>query len=261
MLVPDRRRQLLEHVRRHGSAQVGMLAEALHVSEWTVRRDLTELERQGQLRRAHGGAYVPDVPDERGRPARDDAGTSADDGPDMAEAKTRIAAAAAERISDDTTIMLLSGSTTAHLVPLLHGRRLTVVTNGLEIAYALRDAPDITLVVVGGYLHRHQMTLMGPLTEHGMRDLHMQLIVAGAHGVHPDIGVTGAKVTQAGYHHGMLKHTDGLMVLADSSKLGRRGPTVLAELGQVDTLVTDAAADPGLVAEIGAAGPQVVVAR
>ena len=63
--------------------------------------------------------------------------------------------------------MMLAGSTTAAMVPALYHRRLTVVTNGLDIAHALRHAPDIALMVLGGYLHREQMTMLGPMTRGG----------------------------------------------------------------------------------------------
>ena len=253
MLVPDRRRRALAYVRSQGSAQVEELAKLLGVSTWTVRRDLEELESQELLRRTHGGAYIeaPVATGSGAAPARATASS---------EVKERIGALAAERIENDSTVLLLAGSTTGALVPFLTGRRLTVVTNGIEIAYALRHAEQVSLVVLGGYLHREQQTLLGPLTETTMADLHVDLIVAGAYGVHPEVGITGAKIIQAGYHHGMLSHTDALMVLADSSKLGQRGPTLLADLAQVDTVITDAEADADIVSRLRQQGPEVLLA-
>lgn len=250
MLVPDRRRRVLDHVRHHGSAQVAHLAETLGVSEWTVRRDLVELEQQGLLRRAHGGAYVDNGT----------AGPASTPPSEHDDAKARIGAAAAARVPEDSTILLLAGSTTATLIPHLMPRRLTVVTNGLEIAHGLRHAREVSVMVLGGMLHRDQMTLLGPLSERTMAGLHVDQIVAGAYGVDVEVGVTGAKIAQAGYHHGMLRHADALTVLADSSKLGRRGPTVLAGLDDVDTLVTDTDASEGTVARLRAKGPEVVLA-
>ena len=250
MLVPDRRRRVLDQVRRHGSAEVAQLARELDVSEWTVRRDLVELERQGLLRRTRGGAFVRSGPSALAtEPATGDEA-----------AKGRIGARAAQLLRDDSTIMVLAGSTTGALLPHLQHRRLTLVTNGLEIANGLKHAPDISLVMVGGYLHREQMTLLGPLTERAMADMHVDVIVAGAYGVHPVTGVTGAKIIQAGYHQSMLRHTDAVMVLADSSKLGRQGPTVLAPIEAVGTLVTDAGAPDGIVDQLRQCGPDVVIA-
>lgn len=233
VLVPDRRRLLLAQVRRLGSAEVETLADALAVSASTIRRDLALLEAEGLLTRAHGGAYVRGSVSANGADiamCRSDTATSV---------KARIGQAAARYVDDGMTVMILAGSTTAAMLPHLAGRSLTVVTNGLDIGHTLAAEPDITVVMLGGVLHREQMTLLGPLTEQSMADLHVDALFAGAWGISPDVGVTGDKVIQAGYHHSMLQHTDSLVVLADASKFGRRGPTVLAGIDQVDHFVTD----------------------
>ncbi len=239
MLVPDRHRRMLEHVRRHGSVRIDDLAERFGISTWTVRRDLQQLEHSGLLQRTHGGAYVS--PDAAGAGEVDPESLASD------EVKERIAARAAQLIDEDSTILVLAGSTTAAMLPHFAGRRLTVVTNGLEVANGLKHMPSVSLVLLGGMLHRAQMTTLGPLTEAAMGDLHVDRIVAGAFGVDAGVGVTGSKIAQAGHHRGMLRHSDELVVLADASKLGRRGPTVLAGIDQVDTLITDADADAEVV--------------
>lgn len=251
MLIPDRLQRIRALLLESGSVRIDDLVTALGVSAWTIRRDLAELEQQGELRRTHGGAYLDNRSLAQAR--------RLPDGEASRHAKARIAAAAADHLRDGATVMVLAGSTTAALVPLLRQRRLTVVTNGLEIAHALMTAPDISLVVIGGYLHREQNTLIGPMSEASMADLHVDVIVAGAYGIHPQVGVTGSKIVQAGYHHRMLQYTDALMVLADASKLGRRGPSVLASLGDVSTLITDDDASPAAVAALRAAGVDVDV--
>jgi DeoR/GlpR family transcriptional regulator of sugar metabolism len=253
MLVPDRRRQLLDQLRLAGSAQVEQLADALDVSASTVRRDLTLLEADGLLVRAHGGAYLPNYLERR--PAT--TGVAAPAPAAVHAAKERIGHAAAERIADGMTVMVLAGSTTNTLLPHLQGRSLTVVTNGLDVAHVVAGYPEITLVMLGGILHRDQMTLLGPMTEQNMADLHVDVMFAGAYGIAADVGVTGNKVIQAGHHHSMLRHADALVVLADASKFGRRGPTLLADIDQVDTFVTDAAAPAEVINALRARGAQV----
>lgn len=249
MLVPDRHRRLLDELRRHGSAQVEDLATALGVSSSTVRRDLTLLEADGRLARAHGGAYLPRPDAARLRPSV----------PSVDEAKQRIGRAAAAQVSDGMTVMILAGSTTSAMLPHLAGRSVTVVTNGLEIASGLAEHAGITLVMLGGVLHREQMTLLGPMTEQNMADLHVDVMFAGAYGVSATVGITGAKVVQAAYHHSMLRHTDSLVVLADATKLGRQGPSLLARLDQVDTVVTDTAAAPRVVDDLREHGAMVTL--
>jgi DeoR/GlpR family transcriptional regulator of sugar metabolism len=246
MLIPDRRSRVLAEVRRHGSASIEQLSAALGVSASTIRRDMTELEHSGLLRRTHGGAVVLSA-------GADDLVPSATvPAPERSNeaVKARLGRRAAALVADDSTVMVVSGSTTAAMVPALFDRRLTVVTNGLEIAHALRHAPQVSVVVLGGFLHREQMSLLGPMTLGAMASVHVDVMVAGAWGVDPDTGVTGSKISQAGDHEPMLRHAERLVVVADASKIGRRGPTLFAEMGQVHTLVTDRAAPADVLARI-----------
>lgn len=252
MLAPDRRRLLLEHLRRHGSVRVEQLASHLGVSPATVRRDLALLEDEGRLLRAHGGAFV--TPTGATSPVATD--TTADH---RSAVKERIGRQAATYVDDGMTIMILSGSTTGAMLSHIQDRAITVVTNGLGVGAQLAAHPSVRLVMLGGLLDREQMTLLGPMSEQNMADLHVDVMFAGAYGVDPEIGVTGAKLNQAGYHHSMLHHTDSLVVLADGEKFGRRGPTVLAGVDQVDRFVTDAAAAPAVVDALRSRGCDVVV--
>jgi DeoR/GlpR family transcriptional regulator of sugar metabolism len=247
MLVPDRQRALLDELRRRGSAQVAHLADAVGVSASTVRRDLAVLEGEGRLRRARGGAYL--------EPALA-AGQVTTGDPDV---KARLGREAAGLVEDGMTVLILGGSTTAAMLPHLTRRTLSVVTNGLDVATALAPHPQITLVLLGGVLHRDQMTLLGPMTAQNMADLHVDMLFAGAYGIHPDVGVTGAKVTQAGQHHSMLRHTESLVVLAGGEKFGRQGPTLLARIDQVTTFVTDDTAPAEIADALRASGSSVVV--
>ena len=252
MLVPDRHRSLLDEVRRRGSAQVAQLADAVGVSSSTVRRDLAVLEAEGLLLRARGGAYLRPADGPGPRPTSSSA--SGDAG------KQHLGRRAVDLVEDGMTVMILGGSTTATMLPLLAGRRLSVVTNGLEVANALAPHHEITVVMLGGVLHRDQMTLLGRMTEQNMAELHVDVMFAGAYGIHPDVGVTGDKLATAGYHHTMLKHAASLVVLATGEKFGRQGSTLLARIDQVDTFITDGQAPPETVEAVRALGPRVDVA-
>jgi DeoR/GlpR family transcriptional regulator of sugar metabolism len=240
VLVRERRQRLLEQVRSRGAAEVDELASALKVSASTIRRDLDELASEGHLHRTRGGAYIEVTP----------AAGQSSGAPASTTAKQRIGRLAAEQVQEHSTIMILAGSTTAAMLPFLAQKAITVVTNGLGVGHTLAAFPDISLVMLGGVLHREQWSLLGPLTEQNMADLHVDVMFAGAYGIHPDNGVTGSKVIAAGYHHTMLQHTDALVVLADASKLGRSGPTRLASVDQVSTFITDADAPASTVAEL-----------
>ena len=248
MLIPDRQRLLLDQLRSTGSAEVSDLAARLGVSPSTVRRDLADLEAEGRLRRTQGGAYLDGQPSARTASANENAA-----------AKLRIGAAAAAHIPEGSTVMILAGSTTSAMLPHLAGRSITVITNGLGIAHTLSTFPSVSLVMLGGVLHREQMTLLGSMTEQNMADFHVDVMFAGAYGVHPRSGVTGSKPIAASYHHSMLKHTDALIVLADASKLGRNGPTRLAAIDQLSWLITDVDAPSDVVEQLRADGADVEI--
>lgn len=231
-----------------GAVRVTELAEELAVSASTVRRDLAGLHREGRIVRVHGGAGS----------AGEAVLLNAPTGVPCEAAKRVIARAAAGLVVDGATIMLLSGTTTAAMVPFLGGRRgLTIVTNSLDIAHAAaHTADDAAVVITGGVLHRPQMTLIGSMAEHNMQAMHVDQMFGGAYGVDATIGATGPKLIQGG-RRDLVKHAAELIVLADGSKFGRTGPARLAEPAQITRVLTDSSAPPDGVAALRAVGVRV----
>jgi DeoR/GlpR family transcriptional regulator of sugar metabolism len=250
MLSPERQRRLLQHVRVHGSGNVLDLATELGVSASTVRRDLREMDERGLLTRVHGGASVLDADLEPVLSSRS---------ADRSDEKRRIGQAAAAIVPDGSTVLITGGTTTEAMLPYLAGReRLTVLTNGLNIAYHLARYPDISVVVLGGVLRHEEMSLLGPIAEHVLAEFHVDLAFTSAFGVDPGHGISGANVTEAGTDRRMLQSADRLVVLADSSKFGRRGPVRLADVAQISCLVTDNEAPADAIAALRASRVEVV---
>ncbi len=153
-LAESRRSRLLELVRQHGFASLPDLADALHVSESTIRRDLDVLEESGSAKRTHGGVFYtgpsPQVPHFERRQA------------EQLEQKRQIAQAAAALIEEGDTILLDGGSTTYELARLLVDRALQVVTNSLPVANLFTASERADLVVIGGYVHTRTGVCLGP---------------------------------------------------------------------------------------------------
>ena len=251
MLSLERQRRLLQHVRTHGSGNVVDLAEALGVSASTVRRDLRDMDERGLLTRVHGGASMLDGDVE---PVLSSRLAERDD------QKRRIGRAAAQRVSDGATVLITGGTSTEAMLPFLAGReRLTVLTNGLNIAYHLARYAEISVVVLGGVLRHEEMSLLGPIAEHVLAEFHIDLVVSSAFGIDPEHGLSGANVTEAGTDRRMLGAADSLLVIADSTKFGRRGPVRLAALNQISSLFTDTEADPRDVDALRRRGVEVVI--
>jgi DeoR/GlpR family transcriptional regulator of sugar metabolism len=250
VLSLDRQRLLLKHLRQHGSGNVLELAGALGVSPSTVRRDLREMDDRGLLTRVHGGASLLDVLQEQALAMRES---------EHSEQKRRIGQAAAGFVTSGSTILVTGGTTTEAMLPhLAEVERLTVLTNGLNIAYNLSRYPSIAVVVLGGILRHEEMSLLGPIAEHVLAEFHVDIAFSSAFGIDPDSGLSGANVTEAGTDRRMLQTATSLVVLADSSKLGRRGPVRLANTDQIDYVVTDDEAPSDVLTALRDKGIQVV---
>ena len=245
----ERQRRLLAHLRVYGSGNVVELADALGVSASTVRRDLKEMDDRGLLTRVHGGASSLDGLVE---PVLSSRLTT-----HLAD-KRRIGQAAAELIPDGATILLTGGTTTEAMLPFLGGRRMTVLTNGLNIAYHLSRYPEISVVVLGGLLRHDEMSLLGPLAERALAEFHLDAVFSSAFGLDPLTGLSGANVTEGDTDRRMLQ-AGPLTVVADSSKFGRHGPIRLVGVDAINRVVTDPAAPTEAVSALRGQGVDVVI--
>src|SRR5688500_4104338 len=156
--LPEQRRdQLLELVRQKGFASLPELAEALEVSESTVRRDLEQLEESGAAKRTHGGVFYT------GREPR--LPHFVDRQTNQWDKKKLIAERAAELVEDGDTLLLDGGTTTYEVAQRLVGRSLQVVTNSLPVANLFLTSPTTDVVLVGGYVHSRTGVAIGPYAD------------------------------------------------------------------------------------------------
>jgi DeoR/GlpR family transcriptional regulator of sugar metabolism len=196
---------LMEMLQQDRSISVAQAAPRLRVSASSIRRDLGQLERQGLLTRVCGGA-IADGDD--GPPAELSPWARASEN---AEQKRRIGAAAAALIGDGQTVLVTGGSTTDAMLPLLGGRsRLTVVTNNLQTAVGVAEHPDLDVAVIGGYLRREEMSLLGHLGNATLSQLSIERAIVGAYAVDAD-GLRGAQLRETETDRALLSATPGLI--------------------------------------------------
>jgi DeoR/GlpR family transcriptional regulator of sugar metabolism len=249
MVSEDRRTHLLARLRENGHASVELLARDLGVTPSTIRRDLVLLARDGALVRTYGGAAA--APASTGRRSAQD--------PRLA-AKRAIAAAAADLIVDGQTIAISSGTTTLELAWRLVDRRLTVITNALDIAAALLDRPGIELVVLGGVVRPGMHSTLGHLAELALRELRADALYMGIGAVGAEHGLMNDSIPEILTDRALRHAARACVVLADATKLGTVAPAFVFGLDQVDTLVTDSDADQAEVTALQAHGVRVIVA-
>ena len=252
MRKQDRHELVCELVQATGRVKVGDLAARMDVSEMTVRRDLEELEDRGVLTRVHGGAvsnvsrsYEPGFAARRLQ---------------HVDAKKRIGQAVAELVRDGETLILDAGTTTlevAHALP--SDRRLRVLALSLFVADAVADMPNVTLMIPGGVVRRHERSFIGGLTTATFANLQFDTVILTSGGVDAVAGVTEYEFDDSETKIAALRSAKRIIVTVDSSKLGAVAFVRLCPIDAVDVVVTDRAAPPETVEAIRRAGVQVIV--
>lgn len=229
MLKQERFRRILETLDREGQVRLAPLSETLDVSTDTVRRDLAALARQGSLTQVRGGALpISRLPsDYRVRERQDIA------------AKQQIARKAFSLIEDGQLIMLDGGTTAECLARLLHERQgLTVATNSFPVVTALLDHPDVEVLFAGGKLQSDYQVTLGQETVDFFRQLRAAWCFLGTYGLHPDAGLTVTTDEEASVKRAMVQSAQRVAAMVTTDKLGKAEPYVVAEIGEVHTLVT-----------------------
>jgi DeoR/GlpR family transcriptional regulator of sugar metabolism len=255
--VLERRDQIANLVEVVPRVSVAELAAQFGVTDVSIRRDLTILEEQGFLRRVHGGAVA--ATREHGRNAYALRARAA------REEKKRIGAAAAALVSLGHVVAFDSGSTVAQVAahisrPLRRSNAITVVTNSLPVLDEVGRWESPHLVCLGGlYLPDHQ-ALVGPQTAADMRGLSADIAFLGCDGLTVETGLTTPHVLVAEIGAVIASRARRVVVVADSTKIGRQGFTAIIPLAEVHVLVTDLAADPDQVTRAREMGIEVVLA-
>jgi DeoR/GlpR family transcriptional regulator of sugar metabolism len=230
-LVPERRERLRQILRAEHIVRVERLIRQLGVSAATVRRDLDDLERAGEVRRVHGGAVSFESRLEE--PLFDDKTSVA------AKEKQRIAEAALKYIQPNDTIFLDGGSTVLALARLVRDRtQLTVVTNSLRAAIELAGRGP-RLILIGGDLRRLSQTLVGPLTRLILRELHLDKAFMGTIGLSLEEGLTTTDPSEAYTKELVMEQAREVILLADSSKTRKVSFIRSGDLERVKVLITD----------------------
>jgi DeoR/GlpR family transcriptional regulator of sugar metabolism len=249
MDVRTRRRLTLEVLQRTGEIRVGDLAAELGCSEMTVRRDLDALDREGVVRRIHGGAVGLHL-------RRDEIPYSVRALQDV-EAKQRIGAAVAGMLADGETVVLDSGTTALEVARSLHGRSVTVLPLGLRTVAELMDDDTVQLIIPGGEVRPGELSLVGELSEVAFERLRFDTFILGCCGVDADDGVTSHLPEDARVKRAAIRGSRRTIAVADASKLGRVAFGHVCPLNALERLVTDTEADEGHMRAVVDAGLEV----
>lgn len=250
--APERRERVKQIVKSRHAVRVEDLREELGVSTATIRRDLHELEEEGELRRVHGGAVAVDL-----RPIEARFEAKAAKNPAQ---KRRIAERAAAMVEPDSKIFVDAGSTCLELARLLvHRTDITVVTNSLPAINELAGTGP-RLIVIGGELRPLSQALVGPLSTRILDELYLDHAFVGTFSLSLEAGLTTTDPAEAFTKEHVLTRTREAVLLVDGSKIGTRSFAHAGRLDQIDVVITDAELDEEASATFEHAGVRVLVA-
>ncbi|MGH8853036.1 MAG: DeoR family transcriptional regulator [Telluria sp.] len=233
----QRREAILQLLTRHGAVQVTELVQEFGVSAVTIRSDLSALESQGLAARSHGGATLTRTPPpEQSIRQKDEINY---------EQKERIGALAATLVQEGDNIIIDSGTTTISLARhLREASGVTVMTNGLNIAWELANAPGVELILTGGLLRKQSLSIQGSQAEATLQAYNFDKLFLGVDGFDLQFGITTHHEAEASLNHKMVERAKKIIVLTDASKFGRVSLHRIVQLDRVHTVITDAAISP-----------------
>ncbi len=250
--LPERHGGILAILERQGSVSVAQLSELFKVSEVTIRKDLSFLEQQNKLYRAHGSAILTS-------PYIGDRHINEKQKRSVAE-KREICEAAAKLITQDDSIIIASGTTVAALTKEIRPiGRLTVITSTIEVTQQLSQNPNIDVIQLGGIARSSSLSVVGPFAEQMLNSFCCSKLFIGVDGIDAAFGLTTTNMLEATLNQAMIRSAEKVVVLADSSKFGRRGFSKICDIDAVDLIITDSKVQQRHLEQIRELGIEVMI--
>jgi DeoR family transcriptional regulator of aga operon len=246
----ERQARIIELFDRRSYYGTVELSNLLRVSAMTVRRDLQELAQMGVLVLVHGGARLNQL----AVLESDITARSAERRPE----KEAIGAYAAAMIQPGEAIGVDAGSTALEVARhLRHQEGLTVVTHSLTVMVELARHSSVTLVSLGGTLHRAPLLFSGPDVVEALSALHFSTLILGISGISFETGMSSGDLSDAETKRAMIRAADRVIIVADHSKIGKRYLAKVGPLQSGHILVTDDGVDHAHVKRLRELGVEV----
>lgn len=246
----ERQQALLATLRATGRIEAARAAEELRVTTETIRKDLSELEHQGLLRRVRGGAVAGDgLSFEPAVPARTE----------YTDEKKRIARRAVEELPRQGTILIDAGSTCTYFAEMIPpDRDLTVFTNTLTIALALVSRPRLTVYTTGGRVRERTYAQVEGWALRALREINVDVAFLGCNGIDVEAGLTTPDPAEADIKREMFAIAGRRVLLTDHSKIGHASLRRYGSVDDLDLMITDTGIARADAARLAAAGLELV---
>jgi DeoR/GlpR family transcriptional regulator of sugar metabolism len=253
MYPTERREALLVLLARNGGfVSIQNLASELGVSEITIRRDLKILQEKGLVEKVAGGGQVAGSASEL---------TFLNKRILQSSEKESIARTALKLIESNMTIGISAGTTTWTFARQIRGfTGLTFVTNSTNVAIELKTNGFDDILLTGGYFRTPSDALVGPLAESAARKLHTDILFLGVHGIDLTYGISSPNMMEASINRILMEQTNRVVLLLDHTKWGLQALAHIAEIEEIDTIITDAHVHREEIHALREAGVEVMIA-
>ena len=236
MLAISRQNLIKELLQENKSVTIADLAVRMNVTRETIRRVLRAMEQEHELIRTHGGAYILDgVQNDLDISTRQVLKT---------EEKKAIALKCDALIQTGEIIYLDNSTTAWFIANKIASRKLTVVTNSLEIANILSSSQTIHLFLIGGEYSHRTKSFEGSSTHRSLKQYFFDKAFISCRSVDIEFGITDTSDTSAVIHHLALSHAKQKYLVVDHSKLDKVSFTSVAPLPELDGIVMDTEFSP-----------------
>ncbi len=226
-----RQSEILTLLETEGAVSIAELADRFDVSDETVRRDVRQLELLGHVQKVHGGVRLPENIFESPWRQRQY---------EQSEAKRAIGRACAALIPDGARLTIESSTTAFWVARAMRSQRnLSVITNGVEIARELCGRNNNRIYVAGGEMSNGTMSTLGPPAIEYIAQFTPDIAIIGASALDPDRGLCDFHVQEAEIARAILDTAARVILIADSSKFGRRALVQVCDIERIDVLVSD----------------------
>lgn len=226
----ERSLSIISYLKKNKSASVEELASSLYVSAATIRRDLNEMQKLGQIMRSHGGAVLVEDADEISIFVRQIKN---------AREKERAASVALKRLPEFSTVFIDNSSTCLAIAERMNFSHKTVVTNGLQVAMSIARHNGVNLIMPGGEIKYNTNAVLGSATIEMLNNCRFDLALTSCAAINSEgsyeVSLDTMKIKKTALYNSKKR-----ILIFDNTKIGTTSPFRTAELRDFDALITDA---------------------
>jgi|SRR5699024_4917207 len=230
----NRQNEIIHMLQSKEYAEIPYLATYFNVSEMTIRRDIDQLEKDNKVTKVYGGVRLKESKNKVSEGSLEFRKSSNRD------AKMAIAKAAATLI-DDNDVVAFDASTTALELSreIKFKKKITVITNNVNIAVELSDDTEITVILLGGFLRKSSLSVTGTMMSHYLDTIFIDKAFISCRSFNFQDGMTDNIVDEGESKQALISRSSKLYAIVDHSKINTRAFFKICSVDEIDTLITD----------------------